>query len=207
VIEPAPMADVTWNYVVLGVAMVFEGISWTYGWKAFSKERRGRAILASIVGSKDPTTYSVLLEDSAALLGLVFAFAGIWASGAFDMPWLDGAASMLIGLLLCSVAILMVNESRKLLVGVGVEKSTLEGIRAIACADPHIEQVGHLFTMYLGPQEVMLVIEVRFKPGSTADVRAAVGRLTRSIQEKYSKIRRVSFDSISLTDPAPPPEE
>ena len=93
------------------------------------------------------------------------------------------------------------------LVGVGVEKSTLEGIRAIACADPHIEQVGHLFTMYLGPQEVMLVIEVRFRPGSTADVRASVGRLTRSIQEKYPKIRRVSFDSISLTDPAPPPEE
>jgi cation diffusion facilitator family transporter len=200
VADPAPLTEVGWNYAVLGMAAVFEAISWWFGWKAFSGERRGRGIYATIVGSKDPTTYSVLLEDSAALLGLVLAFAGIWAGDAFGLPWLDGVASMLIGLLLCSVAVLMVNESRKLLVGEGVGKDTLAGIRRIAQAEPGAASVGRIFTMYLGPDEVMLVMEVHFRSGPGTDVRAAAVRITRSVQEAYPRIRRVSFDAGSLED-------
>lgn len=196
--SPEPVADLLWNYAVLGIAAVFEGISWYFGWKAFSRERRGRGIVETIVGSKDPTTYSVLLEDTAALLGLVLAFAGIWAGAAFGLPWLDGAASMLIGLLLCAVAVVMVNESRKLLVGEGMEKATLAAIRAIATSDPDVAKVGQLFTMYLGPEEVMLVMEIHFRDTAATDVRAAVLRIKGAIQEKYPRIRRVSFDAASL---------
>jgi divalent metal cation (Fe/Co/Zn/Cd) transporter len=114
------------------------------------------------------------------------------------MPWMDGAASVLIGLLLCAVAVLMVNESRKLLVGEGVEKKTLEGIRAIVRADPTVERVGRLLTMYLGPEEVLLVMEIRFRSGTTLDVRESVVRLKRAIQEKYPRIRRVSFDAAAF---------
>lgn len=198
--HPEPAKDLAWSYGVLAVAMVFEGTSWWFGWKAFRGERRGRGILETIVGSKDPTTYSVLLEDSAALLGLVLAFAGIWAGSALGLPWLDGLASILIGLLLCAVAVLMVNESRKLLVGEGVGKDTLAGIRRIAETDPGVAAVGRLFSMYLGPDEVMLVMEVHFRPGAGTDVRAAAVRITRSVQEAYPRIRRVSFDAGSLED-------
>jgi cation diffusion facilitator family transporter len=195
---PEPIADPLWSYVVLGIAAVFEGISWYFGWKAFSSERRGRGIVETIVGSKDPTTYSVLLEDTAALLGLMVAFAGIWAGTRFGLPWLDGAASILIGLLLCAVAIVMVNESRKLLVGEGMEKATLAAIRAIATSDPDVAKVGQLFTMYLGPEEVMLVMEIHFREAAATDVRAAVLRIKGAIQERYPRIRRVSFDAASL---------
>ena len=198
VVSPVPLEDALLNYIVLGVAAVFEGISWFFGWKAFSSERRGRGILETIIGSKDPTTYSVLLEDSAALLGLVFAFVGIWMGTSFGILWADGAASMLIGLLLCSVAVLMINESRKLLVGEGVGKHTLADIRAMACADPGVVQVGRIFTMYLGPEEVMLVMEIRFAPDTSADVRSGVRRIKQAIQEKYPKIKRISFDSAGF---------
>ena len=200
VINPVALEDVRVTYIVLGVAAAFESITWYFGWRAFSTERRGRGIFETIVRSKDPTTYSVLLEDSAALVGIAFAFIGIWAGKQFEIPWLDGAASIAIGVLLCSVAILMVNESRKLLVGEGVEKATLEGIRALWRDDPAVESIGLLLTMYLGPEEVMLVAEVQFRRTSGIDVRDAAVRLTKAVQEKYPKIRRISFDAASLNE-------
>src|SRR3954463_10902662 len=99
-----PLDDLALNYGVLGLAIVFEGVSWWFGWRAFRVEARGRGVLETIADSKDPTTFSVLLEDSAALVGLVFAFLGIFLGSALGLPWLDGAASVLIGILLCVVA-------------------------------------------------------------------------------------------------------
>jgi cation diffusion facilitator family transporter len=192
--NPEPPANLAWSYGVLAFAAVFESISWVFGWRAFRKERRGRGVMETIVGSKDPTTFSVVLEDSAALLGLVFAFVGIWAGSALGLPWMDGAASILIGLLLCAVAVLMVNESRKLLVGEGVDRRVLDEIRRMTADDPAVQSVGKLFTMYLGPDEVMLVIEIRFQRES--DVRSAALGVKHRIQQKYPKIRRVSFDAF-----------
>ena len=100
-----------------------------YGLKAFKVERRGRGFFETIRVTKDPTTFAVLLEDSAALLGLVFAFLGIYLSTAFDAPWIDGASSVAIGVLLCVVAAVMVYESKGLLIGEGMEKA-----HARACA-------------------------------------------------------------------------
>lgn len=194
VMNPAPPENLALSYGVLGVAAVFESISWAFGWRAFRKERRGRGVMETIVGSKDPTTFAVVLEDSAALLGLVFAFVGIWGGSALGIPWMDGAASVLIGLLLCAVAGLMVNESRKLLVGEGVDRRVLDDIRQLLGDDPAVKTVGKLFTMYLGPDEVMLVIEIRFDP--ECDVRKTALGLKHRIQRKYPKIRRVSFDAF-----------
>ncbi len=204
ILNPEPPKELLWSYGVLAIAAVFEGTSFYFGWKAFRKERRGRGVVETIVRSKDPTTFSVVLEDSAALLGLAFAFVGIWAGNAFGVPWLDGAASVLIGLLLCAVAVLMINESRKLLVGEGVERTTLEEIRGIVSADPDVARVGRLFTMYLGPEEVMLVMEIHLRPGSGNNIRTAAMRLKRAVQERHPRISRISFDSVSLEDPAPP---
>jgi cation diffusion facilitator family transporter len=190
-----PVEDLAWNYAVLALAAVFEGTSWWFGWRAFAIERRGRGVVETIIDSKDPTTFSVVLEDSAALLGLVFAFLGMFFGNLLGMPWLDGAASILIGILLCAVAGVMVNESRALLVGEGVSKATLEGIRALALADYCVANVGRLRTLYLGPEEVMLVMEVHLRDDSNVvEVRETMGRLKKAIREKYPKIKRVFFD-------------
>ena len=118
-----------WNYAVLAFAAVFEGISWSFGLRAFRKEQRGRGILETIQQTKDPTTFSVLLEDSAALLGLALAFGGIYFTDRLGLAWIDGASSIGIGLLLCAIALVMVYESKSLLIGEGVARQTTQALR------------------------------------------------------------------------------
>src|SRR5512139_46369 len=130
--HPAPLHEPFWNYVVLGAAALFEGISFTIAWREFRGEVRGRPLWQALRSSKDPTTYTVLAEDGAALAGLFIAAVGIWLAHAFDRPELDGAASMLIGLLLAGVAVLLVREARGLLVGEGIRPETAEAIHQIA---------------------------------------------------------------------------
>ena len=194
----AAEADV-WNYAVLGVAAVFESISWYFGLRAFRKEQAGRGVIETIKVSKDPTTFSVLLEDSAALVGLALAFAGIYLSAALDMPSLDGASSIAIGVLLCVIALVMVYESKGLLVGEGVSRATAQGIRELITVDADVESVGKLATMYLGPDEVMLAVEVHFRPERSGDDRRrSITRMTRAIQDKYPRIRHVFLDASWL---------
>jgi cation diffusion facilitator family transporter len=190
-----------WNYVVLAIAGVFESISWYYGFKAFRSERRGRGIIEAIHVSKNPANFAVLLEDSAALLGLAFAAIGIFLSAHFDAPWIDGASSVLIGVLLCLLSFVMVFESKGLLVGEGVQKETLARLRSIVTADPAVEQVAKLATLYLGPEDVVLVIELRFRAGTDVDeIRCATARLKQAIQGRYPSIHRIFLDSAAVRD-------
>lgn len=190
-----------WSYAVLACAAVFEGMSWVYGFKAFHAERRGRGVLETIHASKNPATFAVLLEDSAALIGLVLAFLGIFLSGALRMPWLDGLSSILIGVLLCVVALVMVYESRGLIIGEGVEPRTLETLRSIVHAERDVERVGELATVYLGPENVLLAIELRFRrDATTVEIRQTLARLRRTIQERYPNIRRIFVDSSGAGD-------
>jgi divalent metal cation (Fe/Co/Zn/Cd) transporter len=198
--DPREPEDSAWNYAVLAIAFVFEGTSWYYGLKAFSAERRGRGVFETIRITKDPTSFSVLLEDSAALTGLAFAFLGIFLSAHFDAPWIDGASSVLIGALLCVVATVMVLESKGLLVGEGVEKRTLETLRALVYADPAVAHINKLLTIYLGPDEVMLTMDLRFHATNVGDVRPAIARLRRTIQAQYPRIRRIYLDTQSICD-------
>jgi len=115
--EPTPLTDPFWNYVVLGAAALFEGISFAIALRQFRREARGRPLWQALRGSKDPTTVTVLAEDSAALAGLAIAAVGVYASHVLDRPEVDGMASIAIGLLLAGVAVLLVRESRSLLVG------------------------------------------------------------------------------------------
>jgi cation diffusion facilitator family transporter len=199
--HPAAVEDPKWNYVVLGFATVFEGTSWFFGWRAFNSERGRKGLFEAIHSSKDPTSFSVLLEDSAALVGLVIAFLGIFLGRRLGLPQLDGAASVLIGLLLCAVAVLMVYESKGLLVGEGVDRETLESLRAVVEADPDVEHVQHLRTIYQGPREVSLIIELRFRSTISAlDIREAIRRLKNNVQERHPEIRRIAFSAESITE-------
>jgi len=188
-----------WSYAVLAIAAVFEGISWWFGYRAFRSEQQGRGVVETIQISKDPTTFSVLLEDSAALAGLAIAFAGIFMSHQLGMPWIDGASSIVIGVLLCLIALVMVYESKGLLVGEGVTKETAHGVRALIAAESEVESIGKLGTLYLGPEDVMLAVEVRFRrDGSVADTRHAIGRMSNAIRAKYPRIRHVFLDASSI---------
>ncbi|HEV8428754.1 MAG TPA: cation diffusion facilitator family transporter [Pyrinomonadaceae bacterium] len=201
ILHPSLPENPMWSYSVLGVAAVFEGTTWLFGWKAFSAERGRRGVFETIHDTKDPTSFTVLLEDSAALLGLLFAFLGIFLGRVLELPYLDGAASVVIGLLLCGVAVLMVYESKGLLIGEALDRESLRSIHQMVEADPAVERVQHLHSMYLGPHEVLLTIELRFRSEITAlEVRQAVHRLKKAIKSQHSDVSRLFFGAESLEE-------
>lgn len=190
--HPAPPTDPTWNYVVLGAAALFEGTSFAIALWQFLREAQGRPFWTALHGSKDPTNYTVLAEDGAALVGLAFAAIGIWASHTFAMPVFDGAASIAIGLLLAGVALLLIRESRGLLIGEAVRPETVGAILEIARAEPQVRQVGPPLTMYVGPEDVLLALDVDFDAEASTAETAAIGqRIERTIRERFPKITRI----------------
>ena len=197
--HPPVLENAKWNYIVLGFAAIFEGTSWYFGWKAFSVERGRMGVFEAIHATKDPTTFSVLLEDSAALAGLFVAFLGIFLSRLINFPQLDAVASVVIGVVLCTVALVMVHESKGLLIGEGVDRQTLESLRALIEADRDVEHVKRLLTIYQSPHSVTLVIELRFRDTTSAlEIRTAVARLKTHIQAHHPEIRHLFLSAESI---------
>lgn len=189
----APQAPF-WNYVVLGAAIVFEGFSFAIAWRQFRQQSRGRSAWQALRISKDPTTYTVVAEDAAALAGLLIAAAGITLADALDRPEVDAMASMLIGLLLAGVAVVLVREARGLLVGEGVQPHTAEVILALARRHPEVLGTGPLLSMYSGPDEALMTLDLRLAPDVTA-ARAVevIERLRADIQQRYPMLTHVQL--------------
>lgn len=202
VLHPPPLQDPGWNYGVLACAAVFEGASFTVAFRQLSKERRGRSLWRMLRVSKDPATFTVVAEDSAALVGLSFAAIGVFLSHRLDRPELDGAASMAIGLLLAGVAILLIRESRGLLVGEGLSPQTIEEIRKLAVGQDGVRRVGPVLSMYLGPDEVLLTFEVHVEPQRpSGELAAAVRRIEHEVRERWPRVKRIYIEL--RTEPAP----
>ena len=158
---------------MLALAALFEGASFLIALRQFRRQSAGQPFWSSLQGSKDPSVYTVLAEDGAALAGLAVAALGVWASHSLNMPVLDGAASVVIGLILAGVAVLLIRESRGLLVGEGVRPETAAAIRAIAQQQPEVSKTGLPLTMYIGASDVLLALDVVFNDGVAADDAAA----------------------------------
>jgi cation diffusion facilitator family transporter len=199
--HPQPLSAPFWNYVVLGCAFLFEGTTWLFGWKAFRLVKGRRGVLEAMHKSKDPSSFIVVFEDSGALLGLIIAFCGLFFGHQLNNPYLDGLASIIIGLVLALMSFFLAYESKGLLIGEGVERETLQRIRALVEADLGVEHVSRLLTMYFGPHEVMLTLEVKFRDElSAVGVRAAVARLQKSVRKEHPDITRVYFASESVAE-------
>ncbi len=199
-LHPPPLRDPTWNYVVLGAAAVFEGWSFAIALRQFLATNTGIPFWRSLKASKDPTTYTVLAEDAAALIGLAVAAIGVYMSHRLDLPVLDGAASVVIGLLLAGVAVLLIGESRGLLIGEGVRPETARAIRDIAARHPRVRAAALPLSMYLGPDEVLVTLDVDFERDSNADeIVTAVADIERDIRLKYPKITRIYIEARSIS--------
>jgi cation diffusion facilitator family transporter len=194
--HPEPLHDPMWNYVVLGAAAVFEGSSFAIALRQFLKEAGDTPFWEALHRSKDPTTYTVLAEDAAALVGLLVAALGIALSHRFDKPELDGAASLVIGLLLAGVAVALVRESRGLLIGEGIRPETARAIRSIALAQPKVRDVGRILSMYVGPDDVLVTMDLDFDEGTAAtDAAAAIAAIERQVRERYPMIKRLFIEA------------
>jgi cation diffusion facilitator family transporter len=192
IIHPAPLESPYVAYIVLALSALFEAISFTIAWRAFRVHRGSRSIVTAIRRGKDPSLFTVVFEDSAALLGLLVAFIGVLLSDLLDMPVLDGAASVVIGLLLVSAAVWLAEESRSLLVGEAADPEIVAALREIAMTDPAVVDLGEVLTMHLGPDQVLLNIEIEFRPRiPVEEVDSAVRRIEKRIQVPYPQVTRI----------------
>ncbi len=196
--HPEPLHDPTWNFVVLGVAAVFEGISFTIALRQFLKQAGAEPFWQAIHTSKDPTTYTVLAEDAAALAGLAIAALGIGLAHRYDLPVLDGVASLMIGVLLAVVAIFLTWQSRDLLIGEGVRPETARAIRRMALAVPRVRDVGRVLSMYMGPDDALVTMDLDFDEGTdAAEAAMAIAEVERRVREQFPMIRRLFIEAGS----------
>lgn len=198
--HPRPLESPIWSYSVLGLAIIFESISWAVAWREFSRIKGKRGFWETIGESKDPTIYTVIFEDSAALIGLVVALVGIYLTEQFGNPVFDGAASILIGLVLAGVAIFLVNESRGLLIGEGADPKILADIHHLAESDKAVEHLRHPLTIHFGPDTVLLTMEIQFKSEiSVGEIESAIDRIEKKIRERYPTIKHIMIEAESIT--------
>jgi cation diffusion facilitator family transporter len=200
-LHPHPMASVLWNYVVLGCAFVFEGASFVLaaGTMRKSARRQRKSFWSATHDSKNPEHFVVLFEDAAALLGIVVAAIGVIASHTLALPIIDGIASVVIGAILTAAAFVLAYECRSLLLGESADAGKVQAIRALAMGDTAVERVGQALTMYLGPDDILLNIEVDFHNHlSAAEVECAVARLEALIREQHRDVQRIFIKPRSL---------
>ena len=186
------------NYIVLGIALVFEGAAWTIAFREFDKIRGSRGFLSAVSRSKDPTIFTVLFEDTAAMLGLIVAFAGIALGQLYDNTAFDAWASIVIGLILAVTAILLAMECKGLLIGEGASGAVVRGVQQIISAQQGVLQVNELLTMHFGPDDILLNISLDFADGlSSENVERAISDMERLIKQSFPEIKRVFIEAQS----------
>lgn len=197
--SPSPSTSAMWSYLVLGLSFAFEGTSlvvslWQF-WPAV-RRRPGRSFWRALRGSKDPTQYTVVAEDGAAVIGLTLAFLGIFLSRRLRCPMLDGLASIAIGVLLACVAVFLIVETRGLLVGERADKETLRIIRSVIEGDPAVVRVVRLLTMQLAPDQVLLNLNLAFaRHIGGAELPEVIDRLERKIVAASPTVRYVLIEA------------
>lgn len=202
------ISGLTLNTVVLVAAIAFEGAAFRTAWQEFNKVRGDQGVLDAIRSSKNPTTFTVLFEDSAAIAGLVVALAGVHLAEALHMPIIDGIASILIGLILCAVASFLVWESKKLLLGEAADPEMRASLRRIAGADPDVDDVLRTMTLHMGPNTLVLNMDLQFASSLDAEgMASAVDRVEQNIRGEYPEVRYIFIEAENLTgrrkDPTP----
>lgn len=192
IMNPEPLTKPWISFMVLGVAIGFESASFAVALRESRRRNPGARVLSAVRNSKDPSLFSVLLEDCAALIGLTMALAGVGAAVVLDLPWADGAASVGIGLLLVSVAAFMANETRSLLTGEAALPSVVADIRRILSADPRVVEVIEVLSLHLGPQEILVGVTINFDddlPGG--EIERAAQDLSEKLKLEYPEITRL----------------
>lgn len=189
VLHPQAIRNAHVNYAVLALSALFEGISWWFTVRKFKQGKPDISLFRAVRRSKDPPSFIVLLEDSAALVGLLIAFAGVYCSVALKLPVLDGIASVLIGLVLAATALILARETKGLLIGESAHQSTLDSILRIA-GDVHgVVHAHHLVTVHLAPQQILAALSLEFTDEfRSPDIEACVIELEKRVLAKHPAI-------------------
>ncbi|TIN51306.1 MAG: cation transporter [Mesorhizobium sp.] len=192
IIAPEPVVNAKVNYIVLGLSFLFEGSSWLVALKEFRQQKGKQGWFQAVRRSKDPSVYTVLFEDSAALLGLVVAFAGILTSELLAIPELDGAGSIGIAVILGATAIFLARESKGLLIGEPASPEVQRKVLAIADQDPAVQRANGILSVHIGPEEIVAGLSIEFEDHLTApEIETCVERLESRLKKDMPEITRL----------------
>jgi cation diffusion facilitator family transporter len=199
-LDPELPKNVVWNYGVLAVAAAFEFYSWRISYRELNlRKDPDESLFDEIVGSKDPTIFTVFLEDSVGLIGTGLAFLGIFLGATFHNPYMDPIASILIGILLAAVALLLGRETGALLIGERTNRARIRKIRMIIEEDPAVERAGETLTMQLGPRQALLTAKIKFRsPLDLAQLESTIDRIKKRIREEDPGMERIFIEADSL---------
>jgi cation diffusion facilitator family transporter len=189
-------------YIVLGVSILLELFSLQAAVKEFRHIRAGRPVLVTVDQLRDGAVLVVLLEDLAALVGLVVAFLGIWLTHVLgDVLW-DGLASILVGVVLGSVAFLVAQKTKHLLIGQSVPVPERRRIVELVRAAPGVRRLIHLRTMHLGPDEVVCAMKVAFDDEVRAcDAARLIDDIETKLRAEIPKLRRIYVEVGTVERP------
>jgi cation diffusion facilitator family transporter len=194
--NPSELQHPLVNYIVLSLAIGFEGVAWLYAWKAFSRQRGKRGLFEAVREGKDPTLFVVLFEDSAAITGLLVAMIGIALTDATGDPFYDSTASLLIGLILAVTAAGLAYETKGLLIGESADTEIIKGIEKRVMSYREVRHINDVLTMHMGPDYVLVNLSVEFKDSADADdIEDAVAKIDRAIKKKFPDIKRVFIEA------------
>lgn len=196
ILHPEPIESPLVNYVVLGLGILFEGASWAFALNEFRKTKGKWGYVEAVHRGKDPSMFVVIFEDSAALLGLMVAMAGVALSQWTGILLFDGIASVIIGLLLGGTAIWLAKETKSLLIGESANQNVVENIRQLAGSADGVEGVNEVLTMHMGPNFILVNLSVRFARGATAEqIERTIARLDREIKQAHDSVKRVFVEA------------
>lgn len=195
-LQPTVITSPYINYLVLGLAILFEGAALYFALTEFTRAKGKWGYLEAVQKGKDPTTFVVLFEDSAAILGLLVAFLGVFLSQVTGNLIYDGLASIVIGLILGGTAIWLAYETKGLLIGESANLKVVSTIRRIVAANPQVEHVNEVLTMHMGPQFILVNLSVDFHSQATAtELEETIGALDRQIKQAWPNVKKVFIEA------------
>lgn len=197
--DPHPVENPAINYIVLGLAMIFEGFAWYFAWKEFNRARGERGYYEAVRKEKNPTTFVVLFEDTAAMLGLIVAFVGIAVGQWTGLHIFDGIASIIIGVILGITAGWLAYETKGLLIGESADPKIVNGISKITGKYTTIKGVNEVLTMHMGPSYILLNLSVNFNDSlEVGNIEEDIAILTQQIKQEYPLVKRVFIEAEEL---------
>lgn len=196
--DPHPITNIYINYIVLGLAMVFEAFAWWVAYKEFTAGMGRRGYLQAVQVSKDPSIFTVLLEDTAAMLGLMVAFFGLLIGQWLGIPEMDGIASMVIGLILAATAALLAYETKGLLIGEGADPELAARLSSMVSGHRAVMRVNELLTLHQGPRDILVTVSLDFHGHLSAnDVEGVIADLEKRMKSADEAVRRVFIEAQS----------
>lgn len=199
VMQPEPIKSPYVNYVVLTLAIIFEGVALYFALTEFSRAKGKWTYLEAVRKGKDPTNFVVLFEDSAAILGLIVAFLGVFLTQVTGNLIYDGLASIAIGLILGGTAIWLAYETKGLLIGESANLKVVQEIRRILSESAHVEQVNEVLTMHMGPSYILANISVDFVDHlNSTQIEEAIAGIDAMIKQNCPNVKKVFIEAEAM---------